>query len=120
AHPHAHALRRELRDESIGDRSGERLEQPVARSLADREHDVTHTPVIDGRLDRVLPRLRYLECDVDEERLTVAPLLSVDAVAPEELESVNLDDHPATAAATVRASTCSRTSCTRRIVAPRS
>ena len=60
------------------------------------------------------------ERDVDEERLTVAPLLLVDTMAPEELEPVYLDDHPTTAAATVRASTCSRTSCARKIVAPRS
>ena len=45
----------------------------------------------------------------------------VAVAAAAELEPVHLDDHPeTTAAATFRASTCSRTSWTRRIVAPRS
>ena len=46
--------------------------------------------------------------------------VAVDAVVPEDLEPLELDrDHP-TAFATVSASTCSRTSWTRKIVAPRS
>ena len=42
------------------------------------------------------------------------------AVVAEQLEAAQLDLHPATASATRSASTCSRTSCTRKIDAPRS
>src|SRR5207248_2841722 len=78
-------------------------------------------------VDRILEPVRQrcvgnLELDVEEKCLAAHAFLVGHAVAPENFESVQLDeDHaPTTAAATVSASTCGRTSCTRRIVAPRS
>src|SRR5262249_56061322 len=76
--------------------------------------------VVDRGRDGVVAGVGRVEPDVDEERLAVPPLVLVHAVVPENLDPVRLDDHSATAAATVSASTCSRTSWTRRIVAPRS
>src|SRR5439155_15636895 len=74
--------------------------------------------------DRLLDPVRerrvvHLELEVVEERLALALLLLAHAVVAEELEPVELEqDHPPTACATASASTCSRTSWTRRIVAP--
>src|SRR5207253_529457 len=67
-------------------------------------------------------RVRHVEPEVVEEELACAPFLLLHAVVPEELEPGELHGHAqlATARAAVSASTCSRTSWTRRIVAPRS
>src|SRR5207249_4863694 len=83
-------------------------------------HDVPDDAIVGSRLDRIVARLRALERDVDEEHLPRLALVLVDSVTAEDLEPVHLDDHPATVAATVSASTCSRTSWARMIVAPRS
>src|SRR5262249_10577305 len=77
--------------------------------------------VVDRLVDPVgRSALADFELDVEQEHLPEPLLVRVDAVAPEHLQPVQLDDHPATARATARASTCSRTSCARRLAAPRS
>src|SRR5580765_852860 len=119
--PDAHLLDRQRFDEGVGGCCGEGFEQSVTLCVVDGADDVAHLPVVDCRPDRVLLRLGNFERDVEEEALAVAPLVVVHAVTAVELEPVHLDDHPdTTAAATFRASTCSRTSWARRIVAPRS
>ena len=82
--------------------------------------DVAGGSIVDGRLDRILLWLREPERDIDEKRLPRFALLLAHAVTAEDLEPAHLDDHPATVAATFSASTCSRTSWARMIVAPRS
>src|SRR5947207_2916358 len=112
--------------------------RPVARALAraaelalDREQPPRHVVhrahagddvAIVGRfLDPVRPdAVAHVEPHVVEEALTVAPLLLEHAVVAAELEPVQLDRGAHSAAATASASTCSRTSWTRRIEAPRS
>ena len=85
-----------------------------------RTHSAT-VAVVDGVLDAVRGRrARDLDPHVVEKRLAFLALVLEDAVLAEDLQAVQLDrDHP-TAAATVSASTCSRTSWTRKIAAPRS
>ena len=122
AHAHTHSPRREAFEQCVGDRGSDRLEQhelPFAGNFPD-ERD--HLAVVDGLLELVLGRLGQLELDVVEERLLLLALLRLGAVAAADLEPAQLHDdgHPSAAAAAVRASTCSRTSWTRRIVAPRS
>ena len=101
--------------------SGKRLEQvetPPGAHLADRSG---YLRVVDRPSEIVIrAALADLELDVEPERLAGELLLLVDAVVSEHLEPFQLDDHPATARAAARASTWSRTSCARRIVAPRS
>src|SRR4029453_17915711 len=100
-------------------RARERLEQPVGARVRQSSNRVTHRAIVDRRADRVLGRLRDLERYVEQKGLAVPPLGFAPAVAADDLQPVDLDDH-AMALATVSASTCSFTSCTRRMVAPRS
>src|SRR5690242_19140837 len=90
----------ELVDDRVGRRRGEALEQDVALCLADAADEVADEAVVQCRVERVGGRLWDLQRDVEEERLPVAALVLVCAVASEQLEPVDLDDHPATAAAT--------------------
>src|SRR3954468_5815154 len=121
SNPDAHLLDRQPFDERVRRRRGEGFEKAVAPCVVDAADEVAHLPVVDRRLDRVFRRLCDLERDVEEKALTVAPFVVVHAVAALELEPVHLDDHPdTTPAATLSASTCSRTSWARRMVAPRS
>src|SRR5262249_31482028 len=109
----------ELRGQRVGRRRREGLEEPVRPLPGDAPDEVAYRPVVHGRLDRVLRRLGHVERDVEEERLRRVALGRVDAVRRRPLEPADLDDH-AIALATDSASTCSLTSCARRIVAPRS
>src|SRR4029078_13331040 len=117
---HAHPLRHELLVHRVGNRSRERLEQLEAAGVVDGMDGVAHPAVVGRREELVCDGLGDLERDVDVEGLTLPAFLLARAVMPEQLDPVYLDDHSAPAAATVSASTCARTSCTRRIVAPRS
>ena len=124
ARPLSHAedepLRLEPRDERIGRCGRERLEQLEARR-APLAHRLGDQAVVDRLVDPVVrSSVTDLQLEVEPEQLTVARLLGQNAVIREHLEAVQLDDHPATAFAAASASTCSRTSCTRRIAAPRS
>ena len=105
----------------VGEGRSERFEQPEPRlvHLADRRR---HLGVVDRVRELVVgAALADLQLDVVEEPLAVALLLRVRAVEAVQLEPAQLDLHaPATALAAASASTCSRTSCARRIVAPRS
>ena len=97
------------------------LEQLERVPVGDFLHAVRDVAVANGVLDAVRRRcVCDLDAEVVEEHLAVAALVVEHAVLSEHLEAVELDgDHP-TAAATVSASTCSRTSWTRKIAAPRS
>src|SRR5262249_41730557 len=120
AHADAGSLDREARDQLVGQRGRERLEQvePPRVDLTDCRRDVA---VVDRVLDPVArPALADLALDVVDEPLPVAALLLEHAVEAVQLDAAELDLHPPTASATRSASTCSRTSCARRIVAPRS
>ena len=120
AHSHSHALDGETLDERVRYGSGERLDQVELPAVGHFAHTLGDLAVIDGVLDPVgEPGVAHFEPHVVEEVLSFAALLVEHAVAAEDLQGFELDDHP-TAAATVSASTCSRTSCTRKIVAPRS
>jgi hypothetical protein len=121
-HPHPDPLDLEAGKESIRHGGRERFDQAELPTLRDLAHTVGDKAVVDGILDPVGERgVRDFEPDVVEEHLTLAPLLLLDSVPSEDLEALKFDgDHGETAAATVSASTCSRTSCTRKIVAPRS
>ena len=121
AHPHPLGL--EALDERVGERRRERLEQParLGRHLAHRRRDLA---VVDRVLDPVVgAALAHLELDVVEEPLALLALVLVDAVVAVELEPAQLDLHgPRSTARAARAAPrrAARTSCTRRIVAPRS
>src|SRR5512133_1002243 len=120
-HPHAYRADGEALDERISDGLGERLDQVEAPARGDLAHAVRDLPVVDGVLDAVRGAcVADVEADVVEELLAVAALLLEHAVPAEDREPVELEDHLGTAAATVSASTCSRTSWTRKIAAPRS
>src|SRR4029453_8747875 len=110
----------ELLVDFVRDSGGERLEQLKGVVFAYFTDDVANAAIVDRGVDRISVRFRNVDGDVDEKGLAVTALLVVDTVPPKHLEALDLDDHSVTAAATVSASTCSRTSCTRRIVAPRS
>ena len=94
---------------------------PAAGDLLHAANDLA---VVDGSLEPVgRSAIRDLEPDVVEEGLRPLALLLLDTVGSGNLEAVELhrDAHRATIArAVVRASTCSRTSCARKIEAPRS
>src|SRR5581483_6332806 len=121
ADPDAHALRSKALEEQIGRRGCERLEQIEAPSCGELPDRVRDLRVVDRSLDAIVGTAAAdLEPDVEPEGLPLALLLRIHAVVTVHLESVELDDHPRTALAAASASTCSRTSCTRRIVAPRS
>src|SRR5204862_4992762 len=102
---------------------GERLEQHELAAARDSADAFGHFDVVDCVLQPIGQRtVRNLELHVEEEVLALLTLLLGHTVAAEDLQPVELDeDHiPTTAAATVSACTCSRTSWTRRIEAPRS
>src|SRR5512132_877383 len=120
-HLHADRADGESPDQRVGDCLGERLDQVEAPARGDLAHAVRHLSVVDGVLDPVRrARIADVEADVVEELLAVAALFLEDAVPAEDREPLELEDHLGTAAATVSASTCSRTSWTRNIAAPRS
>src|SRR3954454_23097558 len=115
----------EARDQRVGDGGRERLDQVVPPRLRDVAHCCGDVAVVDGVVDPVVrARVADVELDVVQERLPIPLLVLVDAVEAVDLEAVELESRhqpaPATAAATVSASTCGRTSWTRKIVAPRS
>src|SRR4029453_4515363 len=95
-----------------------------AEHLAD---DLGELPVVDRLLDPIARRRGFLHGDpqVDQEPLSETPLLLQVPVMAEDHETEQLDRHTrslprSTAAATVSASSVSRTSCVRTIHAPRS
>jgi len=117
--PDAIALKHE---HPVGNGGRHRLEQLELPALRDRAHELDHLAVVNGLLDPVGRRLGKLELEVVEERLLLLPLPVLDSVPPGDLESCELDEnaHARAARAAASASTCSRTSWARRIVAPRS
>ena len=102
----------------------ERLQQAVRLRVRDLLYGPRDRVVVDRVLEPVGDAaLAHVELDVEDEVLALLTLLRIHAVAAEQAQPGELErDHrPATTArATASASTCSRTSCTRRIVAPRS
>jgi hypothetical protein len=122
AHAHAHALSREAFQEGRRNRARHRFQQLELRAVGDRPHGLDDLAVVDGLLDPVGGGLRQLELEVVEEGLLGLALLVVHAVPPGDLEPRQLDDdrQASAACAAARASTCSRTSWARTIVAPRS
>src|SRR6478609_5525819 len=121
ADPYADTLGSEPLQQGVGKRRRERFEQPESCfvHLADRRR---HLGVVDRVRELVVgAALTDLQLDVVEEALAVALLFRVCAVEAVQLEPAQLDLHaPTTALAAARASTCSRTSWARRMVAPRS
>src|SRR5947208_2574322 len=119
-HPHAHPLGPKALEQRVRDRAGQRLEQVEAAlvDLPDRSGD---TRVVDGIGEPVaFAPAPDLERDVVEEGLSALALLAFHSMEAVQLEPTQLDDHAKTARAAASASTCSRTSCARMIVAPRS
>src|SRR5262249_14780913 len=117
---HAHPLDVEPAHHRLRDRGGERLDQPELTSV-DREHERGDLAVVDRVLEPVARApVADLELAVEDEALAGLPLLLQHAVVSVQLEAAELELHPATARAAASASTCARTSCARRIVAPRS
>jgi hypothetical protein len=124
AHPHARG-RDDLEavEQRLGERGRQRLEQEVRAAVGELTDERRDGTVVDRVLDpvRCPGPVRDLEPDVEEEALPVAALVLVDAVVAVQLQAGQLDGgQDATAFATASASTVSRTSWTRRIVAPRS
>src|SRR5205823_4881669 len=114
---------RKAHEQRVGQRRGECLQEPERSPVRDLADERRNLPVVDCVLDPVrrAGAVGHLEPDVEEEQLAVTPLLGVDSVVPVQLEACELDLHQATTAfATASAWTVSRTSWTRRIVAPRS
>ena len=103
----------------IRNRCGERLQEGEPTGVGDLLDPGGHLAVVDRGLDPVDSRLGQIELDVEEKRLLVALLLVEHAVAAEDLQPMELENQ-SIALAAVSASTVSRTSWTRRIVAPRS
>jgi hypothetical protein len=128
ADAHARAPEREALEQRLGDRSRKRLKKGEPPAVGDRAHTRDDVAVVDGVGERVRARACIVddEVDVEQEPLPALPFLLPDAVMPEELEAVDLDYDVAravtssTARAPARASTCGRTSCTRKRDAPRS
>src|SRR5439155_21655699 len=120
-HTHPHPFGGEARDQLVGDRGCERFEQVVVsrvRDLLDRLRDRT---VVDGLVEAVGGAAAAdIELDVEDEALSMFLLVCVHAVVCVDAQAVQRDRDHATACATASASTCGFTSCTRRIVAPRS
>src|SRR5439155_15076877 len=124
------AFEREASNQGIGDSRGHRLEQLELTASGDLLHAPNHLAVIDGVLEAIRRgRVRDLEPEVVEEGLRRSPFLLLDSMRTRNLETVQLhrDAHPFTASvvpmtarAAASASTCSRTSCTRKIEVPRS
>src|SRR6266542_3978251 len=122
AHANAGGLEREALHQGVRDGGRHRLEQPELPAFGHLADELDRRAVVDGLLDPVGRRLGELEPDVVEEGLLALPLPLLDPVAARDLEPGQLDDDAhavPTARAAARASTCSRTSWTRRIVAPR-
>ncbi len=126
ADTHTRAPEREALKQRLGDRSGERLEEREPAAVGDPAHADDGVAVVDGVGERVGAGACIVddEVEVEEEPLPALPLLLPDAVMPEELEAVDLDYNVArsptssTALIARRASTCGRTSCTRKSDAP--
>src|SRR3954468_10413175 len=91
----AAALDGEPLEERVRGRGRERLDEreAVAAHLADRLH---HAAVVDGALDAVVGApVADLQLDVVEEQLPQPPLLLLDAVVAEHLQSLELELHAA-------------------------
>jgi hypothetical protein len=113
-------LDREALDESVGNRGRERFQQ-MARLAGHLAHGRRYLAVVDCICKHVVDTaFADFELDVVEKELATDALLLSRTVIPEELQPAELDLHPTTACAARKASTCSRTSWARRIVAPRS
>ena len=102
----------------------QRLEQREAGTVGHLAHGSGHVDVVDGVFQPVgRPAIADRELDVEDEILAAGAFFLLDPVTAEHAQPPYLDgDHAplTTACATVSASTCSRTSWTRRIEAPRS
>ena len=90
--------------------------------LGEANFELDDFAVVHGVLDPVGRRLLELELEVVDEGLLLLPLRVLDPVLPADLEPGELQQHGHAwaARAAASASTCSRTSWARRIVAPRS
>src|SRR4051812_36296758 len=119
SHAELDAARPELLEKRVGDERREALEQVEPPRVAELADLRGHVRVVD-RVRQVVvgPALAHVELHVEEEDVPVAPLVLVGAVVAEDLQAAQFDDHPRTARAAARASTCSRTSWARMIVAP--
>src|SRR5262249_50666022 len=107
----------------VGDRCRKRLEQAKPSCVRDLTHERSHVLVVHGVVQQIVSGLvGEIPVEVVDERPPELLLLVGRAVVTEDLEPDELDDygHAATALAAYRASTCSRTSWARMIVAPRS
>lgn len=123
AHAHAYFGDGEALDDRVGDGRGEGLEQQELTPVRDLAHAGGDLAVVDRVLEAVGRRRdARLQREVEEETLAFSALSLVDTVMAVEFEALQLDCQAqlATAWAAARASACSRTSCTRRMVAPRS
>src|SRR4029079_5945380 len=114
--------------ERVGDGGGERLDQVEPARVRDLTNAGDDFRVVDRVVAAIAATARCVgnEPDVEEEALAGLLLGPGRTVEAHELEPVDLDLHLAheltssRARAAARASTCSRTSWTRKIVAPRS
>ena len=80
----------------VGDRGRERLEQVIRARVGDLPDPRDDRPVVDGVLDPVAARsllVLEVELDVDEESLSVPPLLLEHAVEAVQDDAVELDRH---------------------------
>src|SRR5918912_390968 len=123
AHSNAGRFERESRQQFVRNRSGHRLEERELPPVGDRADGGDDLAIVDRVLDSVRERVvGNLEPKVVDEPLRPRALFLLDPVPALDLQAVQLDrDHSAATACAARsASTCARTSWTRRIVAPRS
>lgn len=127
--PHAHADPAEGKalEQRLRDGPGERLEEREPAAVRDGAHAGDDVSVVDRVRKVVGPRARVVgyELEVEEEALPALPFLVGSTVMAEELEAVDLDYDvarsatPSIAWTALSASTCGRTSCTRKSDAPR-
>src|SRR5262249_46549103 len=96
-HTHAHGAQGKSLDERIGDGAGKGFDQVEVAAGRDLAHAVGDLPVVDGVLDPVRrARVAHVHADVVEELLAVAALLLQHAVAAEDGEALELEDHRGT------------------------
>ena len=123
---HADPAEREAREQRLRDRRGKRLEEREPTAVRDGADAGDDLPVIDRVGEIVGARADVVgdEIEVEEEALPALALLVESAVMAEELEAVDLDYDvarsatPSTAWTALSASTCGRTSWTRKSDAP--